>query len=389
MINPTFHTPILLVHPPEFTLQDKQMLTQFFFEKLKTPGFALMDSAMSSLWAYGLQTSTIIDVGYEKTDITPIVDFLIQKRARKTVHGAGGEMMTKYLCSLLPDLKPEDVENLKKSNICEILPLGTPLPGSGEEPTHIQGSRADDDEEERLANEEEGTINVAAIVTSGKTREFLEKKEKEKKGIAERRLPNREREMNTFWVIDKKRPGEDEEREKDTQSMQFPPGTASALTSPIVAKAPELPAAGDANQAPAAAANGSAAPPAPIATGEAATAPASSASALTSPVDPKAPQLQPHLTPEDAEKRYKEQERRKQEKRAAAEGIVLREDETWRELTVGTERFRAAECGILQIIADALYASIQTVEDVGKRADLWDSLVVVGNGAKLKGSFIL
>jgi actin-related protein 9 len=331
MINPTFHTPILLVHPPEFTLQDKQQLTQFVFEKLKTPGFALMDSAVTALWAYGLPTSTVIDVGFEKTDITPISDFVIQERARKTVHDCGGETMTKHLAVLLPDLKPEDVEALKKSPVCEILPFGTPIPGSEVDPAairvpHIAALTAQNEERDALISEEEGTVNVAAIVASGKTHEFLAKREQVRRGEAERRLPNRERETNTFWVIDKKRPGEEDE----------PAFTASALSSPVLTKAPDLP--------------------------------------LTSPT-----------TAEDSQKKQQVLSRLAQEKKARAEGIILHDDEIWRELMVGTERFRSADCGILTRIADGLYDCISRVEDVAKRADLWDSLIIVGDGAKVRG----
>lgn len=356
LINPIFHTPILLVHPPEFSLEDKQRVTQFMFEKLKAPGFALMDSAVTSLWAYGLATSTVIDVGFEKTDITPVVDFIIQGRARKTVHACGGETMTQYLCSLLPDMKPEHVEALKKSPICEILPLGTPIPGCKDISTSL-GIRAPDiaalksteDDTDALVSEADGTVNVAAIVASGKTHEFLAKREQAFRGEAERKLPNRDRETSTFWVMDKKRPGEEDEM------------PASALTSPVATKAPALPAA--------------------TATAVASEQP------LTSPTSATATATVSEAAEVDAEaeKRYQETSKQAQETRARAEGIVLRSDEVWRELSVGHQRFRAAEFGILTCIADAVYDSISRVEEVSKRADLWDSLIIVGNGAKLRG----
>lgn len=335
-LSPTFHTPVLLVHPPEFTKDDKELLTQFFFEKLKVPGLSLMSSSLCALWAYGLSTATIIDVGFEKTDITPVVDFLVQSRVRKTVADCGGESMTEHLRSLLPDMKPEWIETLKKSPICEILPPGAPIPGSGEI-AHGQGVLVDEDEDDiNMLGEDEGAINVAAIVASGKTKEFLAQKEKEKRGEAERKLPNREREVNYFWVVDEKMPGEEE-------------GAGSVLTSPVVGEAPAFPAEG----------------------------------AQTSPVN-----TSPTTTgfpPLDAEKAHKESEKRKQTRLAASQGIILKQNETWRELSVGTERFRAAECGILHSIADAVYAVIQSVDEIGKRAELWDNLIIVGNGSKVKG----
>ena len=64
-----------------------------------------------------------------------------------------------------------------------------------------------------------------AIVASGKTHEFLAQRELALRGAAERRLPNRERETNTFWVLDKRRPGE----EPPLASPVFPPTTAAQL----------------------------------------------------------------------------------------------------------------------------------------------------------------
>ena len=82
------------------------------------------------------------------------------------------------------------------------------------------------------------------------------------------------------------------------------------------------------------------------------------------------------------EKRHQETSKQAQETRTRTEGVVLRSDEIWREFSVGHQRFRAAECGILTRIADAIYGSISRGEEAFKRKDLWDSLIVVGNGAK-------
>jgi actin-related protein 9 len=56
-----------------------------------------------------------------------------------------------------------------------------------------------------------------------------------------------------------------------------------------------------------------------------------------------------------------------------------------REIEVGNERFMADGNGTLEKIADAVYRVISSVDEVGKRSDLWDQLIVCGNGAKLRG----
>lgn len=395
-INPTFHTPILMLHPPNFSTRDKELVTQFVFEKLKAPGFALMDASLAVLWAYGISTATIIDVGYEKTDITPILEFIIQERARESVPGWGGDAMTKHLAKILPHMKIEEVEQLKRSAICEILSSGSSLPTIGSVNAAIAAGEkhrrtVESDGMDLDVEDEEGNFNVAAIVASGKTHEFLAKKEKEKRGEFEKRLPNRDRENNTFWLVEKKKPGEDGpaiEEPLSAIATTAPPlplpaagGEPAAATAPAPA-APEA-AAGEAPPPPSEAATASA-----TATEPATGAPPAQNGDVAAHAIPTAP-LQPLVTPagDEAARRQKEKERRKEERRAAAGGLPpLAEDETYREVEVGIERFQAAECGILHALADSMWRVISKVEDVARRAELWESLIVVGNGSKVKGT---
>jgi len=69
-LNPPFHTAILLVAQPAWTPREHERLTQFFFEKFKTPAFGLMDAALATTWAYGVHTATVVDVGKTKADVT-------------------------------------------------------------------------------------------------------------------------------------------------------------------------------------------------------------------------------------------------------------------------------------------------------------------------------
>lgn len=56
-----------------------------------------------------------------------------------------------------------------------------------------------------------------------------------------------------------------------------------------------------------------------------------------------------------------------------------------REVEVGTERFQAASGGILDRLTDCIHRTVQSCSDVNKRSELWDSLIIVGNGAKVRG----
>ena len=62
-------------------------------------------------------------------------------------------------------------------------------------------------------------------------------------------------------------------------------------------------------------------------------------------------------------------------------------DAKGQEIEVGIERFQAASGGLLEKIADAVYLAISSVEDVAKRSEVWDNLIVVGNGSKICGMF--
>ena len=208
-LSPTLHTPIMLIAQPSWTAKYHEDITAFVFEKFKTPALCIMDSALATSYAFGIANSTIIDVGYEKIDVTAVTDFQISGRG--TVPHSGGEAMTQRLVNLLKskNFTREMAEQLKRSPICEILPPGTPLPGTDAkeevisnpaaaastgatssgpsvritEPPQIPilDEVADDDEAfDDKQIEDDGVLDVASIVTSGKIQEVLARREKEK-----------------------------------------------------------------------------------------------------------------------------------------------------------------------------------------------------------------
>ncbi len=370
-LSPPFHTPIMVISQPAWTAQDHEKLTQFFFEKFKTPAFCLMDSALAVCYAYGVPTATVVDVGYGKCDVTAVNDFLVHDLGRSVaVSGCGGEGMTQRLLELLglKGFTKEMCEQLKRSNICEVLAPGSALPG---EDTHDEeitnpaaaastgatGSGAghrssiaaqggaprgpgidtevgeeDQDREIKDGEDNEGVLDVASIVASGKTSEFLAKKEKEKaeKAAAKKaaadaaaapkpaRLPNSKR-LRTTFHYDERRPVDEVnvngKRPVETEGTQESGDTKRQKT-------PESAIDG----------------------------PPTGVDAL--PV-------------------------RKGRNRDNA--TFVRKD-----IEVGIERFKAAD-GILQQIADSIHRTILAVPDMSKRSELWDSLVILGNGSKIRG----
>ncbi|KAH6616398.1 actin-domain-containing protein [Boeremia exigua] len=360
-LNPPFHTAILLITQPAWTPREHEKLAQFFFEKFKTPAFGLMDAALATTWAYGVHTATIIDVGKGKTDVTAVSEFIPHVQGRVvSLPGSGGEAFTEALHAKLKSkgINRDMCEQLKKSPICEILPEGTPLPGSGKtnEPTITnpaaaastgalssgpaaaaaignvpRGPGPDTEVGEEDGAENEGVLDVASIVAGGKMTEYLAKKEKEKqdKSNAKKkgapapdankpvRLPNARREKATFMYEDHALLDALKNSDLGTQGM--------ADAKAALDEGPSKKAQDDGENGETADSNGS---------GEA------------------APSRSGHIR---------------------------------REIEVGTERFLAGSDGTLEKIADAVHRAISSVDEVNKRSELWDSLVICGNGSRLRG----
>lgn len=224
-LSPPFHTPILMIAQPIWSARDREAITQFAFEKFKVPGFSLMDSALAACYGYGVQTATVVDVGKGKVDVTAVTDFYVNEHGRGVaLEGRGGDAMTNRLLELLgpKGFTREMCEQLKRSNITEILPPGTPIPGAaatarqGTNPAAAastggadgtdsaprgpgEGTQTGTDNDD----EDEGLLDVAAIV-SGNTTEYLANMEKDKgankKGGVDpkARLPNSKKEKASF-----------------------------------------------------------------------------------------------------------------------------------------------------------------------------------------------
>ncbi|KAF2271815.1 uncharacterized protein EI97DRAFT_453457 [Westerdykella ornata] len=358
-LNPPFHTPILLIAQPGWTPREHEKLTQFFFEKFKTPAFSILDAAMATSWAYGVHTATIVDVGKDKVDVTAISEFIPHTQGRViALSGCGGEALTQGLFAKLQSkgFTREMCEQLKKSPICEILPAGTPLPGTegaaaqdtkpaaaastgapGSGPAaavatigNAPGGPVEDTEvgDDTIPEEHEGVLDVASIVAGGKMNEYLAKKEKEKQEKANAkkkggeapataakpvRLPNSKREKATFMY-------EDHALLDTLKNMNLgSKGVAEAQAALDEGRKRSQDGAGDGEPSSAVDANDS------------------------------------------------------------GSGAIRREIE------VGVERFMAADDGVLERISDAIHRAISSVDEVNKRSELWDSLIVCGNGGRVRG----
>lgn len=360
-VNGAFHTPVLLIAQPVWTSKELERITQFMFEKFKIPAMGVMDSALATTYAYGLHTATVVDVGYEKADVTAVSEYLIHEAGRAlAVPDCGGEAMTQRLLKLLGSkgFSREMCEQLKKSSICEVLPKDADLPAAEKEepknPAAVASTGMDGQgntvgppganpqepangengtEQKDGEGEDEGVIDIASIVTGGKMEEYLAQKEKEKaeKAAAKKkgldtaassakpvRIPNSKRYKNTFSYED------------------------YALHNALK----------DAN------------------------------------VSGKRMAEMQEAMGDGPNKRQKTPEADGDQDHSMTDATTTNGDSSAgfrRELEVGLERFQAASGGILYTLADAIHRTISSVEEVNKRSELWDSLIIVGNGSKVRG----
>lgn len=180
--------PVMLLHPPQWSPLDREKATQLFFERFSVPAFMLADSALASLYACNSLSGTVIDIGYEKTDVSTVFESQINNSCRTTCP-VGGKHLSEHLRSMLEHELPVDqaaqktidvervtlelAEFIKCSEICEVLPdTGVLDTKAYHSMTQSTGPSSSD----------EGVIDIAAVVASGKTREYLARKELEKSG---------------------------------------------------------------------------------------------------------------------------------------------------------------------------------------------------------------
>ncbi|KAM5348067.1 hypothetical protein ACJ41O_007891 [Fusarium nematophilum] len=422
LLTTTYHnTPIMLMASPQWTRPDCETIARYIFENTRTPALCIIHSGIATQYGLKWPNMTVVDIGYQKVDVTAIHDGRVvnhmdvgSSEADREI--SGGEVFTRSLLKLLQGkgFNRDMAEQLKKSSICEVLPyVGTAehlmdlpkentagaLPSAGaagalestatSAPEGAPKPAANGEGDETNGNgDDDGVLDVAAIVTSGQTKEFLAKKEKEKekekeKGKAGRkgkgdkeaenaakaaRLPNSKRTHNTFFyeeIIQEEVPQQPKEKDKAEKTAN---GTAEGLK-----KEGGEAANGTQPQGPQ---DGASAAAAPTTTTADAPKPSEGEGAQTQPLEPK-PEPQPEANPAPAPAAP-----------PAAETQAIperRPKRIRRDIEVGLERFRFAQRREIDRIVNAIYRTVQGIDDMYMRPACWDNIVFVGNGSRLRG----
>ncbi|KAF7553845.1 hypothetical protein G7Z17_g3317 [Cylindrodendrum hubeiense] len=396
LLTTTYHnTPIMLTASPQWTRPDCETIVRYIFENTRTPALCIIHSGIATQYGLKWPNMTVVDIGYQKVDVTAIHDGRVANHMEVSSAGqtgqegqiSGGEVFTQSLLRLLKGkgFNRDMAEQLKKSSICEVLPYAGASPSLMELPVGtaseiaaasapdatvvsvIDGPKPLEEGENSNGNgDDDGVLDVATIVTSGQTKEFLAKKEKEKekskpgrkpKGDKDAdaaankpaRLPNSKRSHNTFFfeeVILEDVPVPAKETTENGAN-----GAAEGEKKEGETNGSGVPPAGDA-----------AATEAPKPEGEVAT---TENKPETQPEQkPEAPAAATTSTNETTEKRPKR---------------------VRRDIEVGLERFKFAERVEIDRIVNAIYRTIQGIDDMYMRPACWDNLVFVGNGSRLRG----
>ncbi|CCE65924.1 hypothetical protein TPHA_0N01430 [Tetrapisispora phaffii CBS 4417] len=176
------NVPLLLISHYKWSAQQIEKINQHVFEILKLNSFLMLPTSLAATHAMAaLQNSIVIDIGKTHTDILPIVDYSQLTHFSSTIPIGGNDINT-HLKSILPSLSDDQIEDLKLSNIYEVL-------NAEAKKNYADLHQADEDEDD-------SAIDVAAIITSGRdAREILEGERKNKN---ENSLPNSELDKNSF-----------------------------------------------------------------------------------------------------------------------------------------------------------------------------------------------
>ncbi|KAJ0113880.1 hypothetical protein J7T55_010124 [Diaporthe amygdali] len=400
MLTTTYHnTPITLMASPQWTRPDCEAIARYVFEKTKTPALCLIHSGVATQYGLRWPTMTVVDIGFQKVDVTCIYDNRVVNHkdvglttpdSTEEAAISGGEVFTLKLQKLLSSkgFSYDMAEQLKKSQICEVLPYAADQPGlmelpsasgAGQQPataptgqpaaqaaagTTSDGPVGAEGEDGPAGDEKgadnDGVLDIANIVTSGQTKEFLAKKEKEKQEKAKAgkkgkgqdaadankpsRLPNSKRLKNVFHF-------EEITHEEPAPAPAPAPVPVKAVDQP---KEDVVPPANGEEPKVEGAPTGEANKP----TGEQPSGDAFKVDNFLPP--PDSASAQP-ASSEPQPKRIK------------------------KDIEIGLERFTFADRAEIDRIVATIYQAVQEIGDMYMRPGCWDNIVFVGNGSRIRG----
>ncbi|KAF3360914.1 hypothetical protein VdG1_04779 [Verticillium dahliae VDG1] len=429
LLTTTYHnTPIVLMVSPQWARPHTEMIARYIFENTRTPALCMIHSGLATTYGVRWTNATVVDIGFEKVDVSCIYEGrVVAHRMLGNFNPeriiAGGEVFTRKLQSLLKDkgFTYDMAEQLKKSPIAEALPYNPEAEARMDLPTAstagvaanavvgdgaaaaipdapkidpskpvVEGGIDDDAAATTTTGDNDGVLDITSIVTSGQTREFLAKKEKEKtaagpgkgrKGKAQEaenarltRLPNSKRTHNIFHY--------EEVIQEEPQQEPKPNGASKETNASVDGNSNGNDKDVDMTDEPK---TDSAA--APVSADEAKPSEPTSETA-ESKTDANGVEVKAEATPAPPAPES-----------VAAVAYEIPEADTTvalnaqpvnkrvrRDIEVGLERFLFVNRDEVDRIVGTIYRTIQeSVYEMYMRPACWDNIVIVGGGARLRG----
>ena len=172
-------SPVMLSIAPGLSRGFQERICQIFFERFNVASFAIVERPMTQIYATGLLNGIVVDIGYEKTDVSLIFDGFIMHSARSSTSLGIGDC-EKYLANLLrsnqsvmaaasPSDFPRDPEVVQAF----LLDFVKYIWSEG----HV---RVPSDGQIAELLEDEGVTDIAAVLVAGKEKAVIEAGTKKK-----------------------------------------------------------------------------------------------------------------------------------------------------------------------------------------------------------------
>ncbi|KAF8899616.1 actin-related protein [Gymnopilus junonius] len=178
-----------------------ERICKIFFERFNVAGLAILERPMAQIYAANTLSGVVVDIGDEVTDVTPIYEGFIHDPAR------GKVFLGMRHCQIY-------VANLLRSNPTVMNALSPP--GNPVDPETLQATLVDlvkqlwkDDTikipstgETAVPDDNEGVMDIAAVVVAGKEKAVIESNQKKKnQGKQTEAEKKREREIEAMDLI--------------------------------------------------------------------------------------------------------------------------------------------------------------------------------------------
>lgn len=96
---PGYNRNIVLVEPPLQPKAMRERLAKLFFETFNVTNYFSIDAAVASLYAVGKTSGIVVDVGYDRVDVTPVLEGVVHASSAVRIAGFGGKKMTEMIAA--------------------------------------------------------------------------------------------------------------------------------------------------------------------------------------------------------------------------------------------------------------------------------------------------